>query len=116
MVACLAIFVIGPPLGYMDSDTYSLTPQAIAVILTASGSVGCLMTCCWIPRFTRRMSNKAPAVKSLKRMNLLGLVRFVASHRIALHCIVHHAHEDQRLSLECRACRSGCLACLVVFH
>lgn len=74
-VALLIICVVGPPLQYLSVDRYNASPQAIVVFVTAAGSLGCLATCLAIPHLTRRLSSRGRAVKVLKRMNLLGLVR-----------------------------------------
>lgn len=49
-------------------------PQTAIVALAAVGCFFCVVTCLAVPRFTRQLRTRGPAVMQLKRMNLLGLV------------------------------------------
>ena len=87
-VALMVLCIIGPPIMYMTTDRYNVSPQGIVLFTAVAGSVGCLVTCLAIPRYTRRFSSKGRAVKALKRMNLLGLVRVkMQQHDLAIHMI-----------------------------
>ena len=51
-----------------------MLPQTAIVALAAVGCFFCVVTCLAVPRFTRQLRTRGPAVMQLKRMNLLGLV------------------------------------------
>ncbi len=65
------IEVVGSPLG---RPLLTMPAQQIVIILAALGSGACVLMSLAIPRMTHRMSSRGPAMKVLKRMNLLGLV------------------------------------------
>ena len=75
VVAFFVIFVIGPPIGYLPTNRYKVTGQGIALTFAVANIAGLLITCPAVSRYTRKLSSKGRAVKALKRMNLLGLVR-----------------------------------------
>ena len=89
VIAFLVICVIGPPLTYLTTDTYSVTAQGVVLFITVAGSVGCLATCLVIPRLTRRLSSRGRTVKVLKRMNLLGLVQLKLKQRLPVSLCTH---------------------------
>ena len=72
-VAGLAlIYAIQSPRG---TTWFHTTPQGSCIILAAVGSAACLLYTVLIPCMTRHMRNKLPQSATIKRMNLLGLVR-----------------------------------------
>lgn len=87
VVALSLIFAIGPPIGYLATNTYAVTGQGIAVTFVLADIAGLLVTCPAVSRFTRQLKSKGPAVKALKRMNLLGLVRNVVTFLVCDHYI-----------------------------
>ena len=68
------LYSIGSPQGF---TVLNILPQLAVVVLAAAGIVFCVLTCLAVPRFTRQLRTRGPAIMQLKRMNLLGLVRCI---------------------------------------
>ena len=53
----------------------SCSPQEVVLVLAVVGMGGCLVSCLAVPRMMRQLKTRGPTIISIKRMNLLGLVR-----------------------------------------
>ena len=89
VMALFVIFVIGPPIGTLATNRYDVTGQGIAITFVLANIAGLLITCPAVSRYTRKLSSKGRAVKALKRMNLLGLVRNILKNPcMSLNCFL----------------------------
>ena len=65
----LLMYNVGSPQG---THAFSTTPQGACIILSAAGSVACIVMCLGVPHISRRLSLRVP--EPMKRMSRLGLV------------------------------------------
>jgi len=72
------IEVIGSP---SRLSPLNLTAQELVIILAAPGSGSCVLMTMFIPHMTRRMTSRKPTLKGLRRMNFLGMVRWLSVSR-----------------------------------
>jgi len=77
------IEVIGSP---SSLSPLNLTAQELVIILAALGSGSCVLMTMLIPHMTRRMTSRKPTLKGLRRMNFLGLVRWLSDADVAVIC------------------------------
>ena len=65
----LLMYNVGSPQG---THAFSTTPQGACIILSAAGSVACIVMCLGVPHMSRRLRLHVP--EPVKRMSRLGLV------------------------------------------
>ncbi len=79
------IEVIGSP---SRLSPLKLTAQELVIILAAIGSGSCVLMTMFIPYMTRRVTSRKPNLKVLRRMNFLGLVRWLSVSRHGCHLLI----------------------------
>ena len=69
--------------------------QSIVMLLVIAGSTGCLITCLVMPHMTHKLRTRSCTPITIKRMNLLGLVRL-------MHCMpsIHGLHSCSAKEVE----------------
>ena len=75
------IEVIGSP---SRLSPFNLTSQELVIILAALGCGSCVLMTVFIPCMTRRVTSRKPTLKGLRRMNFLGLVRWLSDADMAV--------------------------------